>query len=74
VVSNLLADLEGAPGPTLVGYAKRTSCDLIVLGHRGLNGFERFFLGSISEYRKNPPFLIEEGGFDVAGTAELKVY
>jgi nucleotide-binding universal stress UspA family protein len=42
--------LSGAPGAAIVAHAERIGCDLIVLGHRGLTGFERFFLGSISEY------------------------
>jgi nucleotide-binding universal stress UspA family protein len=42
--------LEGPPGASLVSQAERTGCDLIIIGHRGLSGFQRFFLGSISEY------------------------
>ncbi|WP_123043144.1 universal stress protein [Cohnella candidum] len=42
--------LEGSPGPSLVDYAKRVNADLILIGHRGLNGLERFFVGSVSEY------------------------
>lgn len=42
--------LEGSPGSKLSGYAQSSGCDLIVIGHRGLNGLERLFLGSVSEY------------------------
>jgi nucleotide-binding universal stress UspA family protein len=42
--------LQGPPGAAIVSRAEQTGCDLIVIGHRGLSGFERFFLGSVSEY------------------------
>jgi nucleotide-binding universal stress UspA family protein len=42
--------LEGPPGASIVSEAESIGCDLIIIGHRGLSGLERFFLGSISEY------------------------
>ncbi|MDB4868669.1 MAG: universal stress protein, partial [Cohnella sp.] len=42
--------LEGAQGASIVSHAESIGCDLIIIGHRGLSGLERFFLGSISEY------------------------
>ncbi|TJY40768.1 universal stress protein [Cohnella pontilimi] len=42
--------LQGPPGAAIVSRAEQIGCDLIVIGHRGLSGFERFFLGSVSEY------------------------
>jgi nucleotide-binding universal stress UspA family protein len=42
--------LEGPPGASIVSEAESIGCDLIIIGHRGLSGFERLFLGSISEY------------------------
>ncbi|HET6203037.1 MAG TPA: universal stress protein [Planctomycetota bacterium] len=39
---------EGSPAGKIVGLARRTGADLVVLGTRGLGGAGRFFLGSVS--------------------------
>lgn len=41
--------LEGEPVDEIVGYAKRTHPDLIVVGTRGLGTAGRFLLGSVSD-------------------------
>jgi nucleotide-binding universal stress UspA family protein len=41
--------LPGDPHPEIVKYAKKHKCDLIVMGHRGLNTFQRMFLGSVAK-------------------------
>ena len=38
----------GAPADVLVEEAERRGADLIVVGRRGLNGAERFAMGSVS--------------------------
>jgi len=41
--------LRGNIAEEVLSYAKKTSCDLIVMGRRGLNPAERFLLGSVSD-------------------------
>jgi nucleotide-binding universal stress UspA family protein len=41
--------LQGEPVDEIVGYAKRTHPDLIVVGTRGLGSAGRFLLGSVSD-------------------------
>jgi nucleotide-binding universal stress UspA family protein len=41
--------LLGDAHPEIVKYAKKHRCDLIVMGHRGLNPFQRMFLGSVAK-------------------------
>ncbi len=41
--------LQGEPVDEIVGYAKRTHPDLIVVGTRGLGTAGRFLLGSVSD-------------------------
>jgi len=43
------AVLLGDAHPEIVKYARKHSCDLIVMGHRGLNPFQRMFLGSVAK-------------------------
>lgn len=53
--------LEGNPGRLIVDHANQTSCDLIVMGSRGLSGIKEMFLGSTSHYvvqRANCPVFI----------------
>jgi universal stress protein E len=40
----------GRPEHAIVETARRDGADLIVVGHRGLSGVTRVFLGSVSEY------------------------
>lgn len=39
---------NGSPATVIVDFAAEAGVDLIVIGHRGLSGFERFLLGSVS--------------------------
>lgn len=39
---------NGSPATVIVDFAAENDVDLIVIGHRGLSGFERFLLGSVS--------------------------
>ena len=41
--------VEGRPADKIVETAKLESCDLIVIGSRGLGGIKEFFLGSVSD-------------------------
>lgn len=53
--------LEGNPGRMIVDHANQTSCDLIVMGSRGLSGLKEMFLGSTSHFvvqRANCPVFI----------------
>jgi len=45
-VSTKLA--EGRPADKIVETAQYEHCDLIVMGHRGLSGVKKLFLGSVS--------------------------
>ena len=52
---------EGHPGKTIVQFAEHRHSDLIVMGGRGLGGFERMLLGSVSTYvthHANCPVLV----------------
>ncbi|MBO0992403.1 universal stress protein [Bacillus sp. SD088] len=40
--------LHGDPGPVIVEYANKQSCDLVVVGSRGLNSLQEMVLGSVS--------------------------
>jgi nucleotide-binding universal stress UspA family protein len=39
---------QGDPGEAIVQVANERNADLIIVGHRGLNQFERLLLGSVS--------------------------
>ncbi len=41
------------PARKIIGQAKQLNCDLIVIGSRGLGGFKKLLLGSISSYVVN---------------------
>ncbi len=47
-VSYRLCQEEGHPAETLIGFAEKQKADLIVVGSRGLGGFQRLLLGSVS--------------------------
>ncbi len=40
--------LFGNPYNEIVTFAEKVDADLIMIGHRGLGGLERFFLGSVA--------------------------
>ncbi|TMU87591.1 universal stress protein [Bacillus sp. BHET2] len=40
--------LHGEPGPAIVDYANKHGFDAVVIGSRGLNGFQEMVLGSVS--------------------------
>jgi nucleotide-binding universal stress UspA family protein len=42
--------LSGSPGRKICEFAQSSGIDLIVMGHRGLSGFQELFLGSVSSY------------------------
>ncbi len=39
---------QGSPSEVILQTARRTACDLIVMGTHGLSGHERFFTGSVT--------------------------
>ncbi|KGX91913.1 universal stress protein [Pontibacillus marinus] len=41
--------LEGKPAKKICEYAERQNADVIVIGSRGVSGYKRFMIGSISE-------------------------
>lgn len=41
---------QGSPATTLLEYAEKIGCDLIVMGSRGLSGIREFVLGSVSHH------------------------
>lgn len=65
---------QGPPGRHLVDMAERAGADVIVLGTRGLTGFEHLLLGSTAEYvvrRASPPVLTVHPG-DLAPDAPIR--
>lgn len=53
--------LEGSPGKMIVDHAKKSNCDLIIMGSRGLSNLAELFLGSTSHYvvqRAHCPVII----------------
>ena len=41
--------VTGPPAGAIIEEAKRRDCDAIVIGHTGLSGVERFFMGSVAD-------------------------
>lgn len=53
--------LEGEPGPTIINFTHEHDVDCIIMGKRGLNKFQTFLLGSVSDQvvkNANCPVLI----------------
>ena len=48
-IAYVLHQERGHPGKAIVDYAKLGKFDLVVLGNRGLGGFDRLLLGSVSD-------------------------
>jgi nucleotide-binding universal stress UspA family protein len=58
---------HGPPGPHLIEMAERAGADIVVIGTRGLTGFEHLVLGSTAEYvvrRSQCPVLTVHPGDD----------
>ncbi|HJV45657.1 MAG TPA: universal stress protein [Bacillota bacterium] len=55
--------MEGHAPTVLLEHARVYSCDLIVMGSRGLSGFREFFLGSVShnvaQHSPIPVFIVK---------------
>jgi nucleotide-binding universal stress UspA family protein len=41
---------SGDPGPTIVAFAAKQQCDLIVVGSHGRKGLDRLVMGSVAEF------------------------
>ncbi|GIN98760.1 universal stress protein [Siminovitchia terrae] len=53
--------LNGDPGPAIVEYVNKSTCDMLVIGSRGLNTLQEMVLGSVSHKvakRVESPVLI----------------
>ncbi|MBD8006010.1 universal stress protein [Bacillus norwichensis] len=53
--------LYGDPGPAIVEYVNKSSCDMLLIGSRGLNTLQEMVLGSVSHKvakRVDSPVLI----------------
>src|SRR5699024_5698049 len=42
--------VEGSRGRKIIDVTKKNNTDLIIMGSRGISGFEELFLGSVSHY------------------------
>ena len=53
----------GHPSERIIALSKKTECDAIVLGSRGLSGIAEFFLGSVSskvaQYASVPVLIVK---------------
>jgi nucleotide-binding universal stress UspA family protein len=49
-ISTEFSQSVGDPGKAICALAKTWNADLIVIGRRGLSGFQEFWLGSVSNY------------------------
>lgn len=53
----------GHPSERIIAYTKKSGCDVIVIGSRGLSGIAEFFLGSVSskvsQYAEIPVLIIK---------------
>ena len=53
----------GHPSERILSVAKKTSCDAIVIGSRGLSGIAEFLLGSVSskvsQYATIPVLIVK---------------
>ena len=53
--------LHGDPGPMIVKYANKMTCEMVIIGSRGLNTLQEMVLGSVSHKvakRVTAPVLI----------------
>ena len=41
-------EIGASPADNIVKYAERSKTDLIVMGHRGITGLDRFLVGSVA--------------------------
>lgn len=60
-IPHTLTMLHGDPGPAIVEYANKSSCDMVIVGSRGLNTLQEMVLGSVSHKvakRVKAPVLI----------------
>jgi nucleotide-binding universal stress UspA family protein len=56
-----LTVLNGDPGTEIAEYANKSSCDMVIIGSRGLNAIQEMVLGSVSHKvakRVKAPVLI----------------
>lgn len=56
-----LTILQGDPRPAIVEYANKSTCDMVIIGSRGLNTLQEMVLGSVSHKvakRVESPVLI----------------
>ena len=72
--------LTGYPSEEICRYAFESACDLIIMGHRGLNPIRRFFMGSVSDgvlRHSDAPVLLtgatEENGESLEFQKPLKI-
>ena len=53
----------GHPSERIIAHAKKSNCDMIVIGSRGLSGIAEFFLGSVSskvsQYSTVPVLIVK---------------
>ncbi|MCD7974272.1 MAG: universal stress protein [Phascolarctobacterium sp.] len=53
----------GHPSERIISFAKKSDCDVIIIGSRGLSGIAEFFLGSVSskvsQYAEIPVLIVK---------------
>lgn len=47
-VTHKVTMLHGEPGPTIVDYANKQTCSMVIIGSQGLNTLQEMVLGSVS--------------------------
>jgi nucleotide-binding universal stress UspA family protein len=48
ITAQTRVEVGASPADNIVKYAEETKTDLIVLGHRGISGLDRFLVGSVA--------------------------